>query len=454
MLVASRGELKQGWKYSSRWLATAANDGTKLSSKNKNNKSDTYDWNGRVDRTFTKSIKYDRYAEDRDSTSMKYKDVLPMWVADMDFRCPAPILEAFHARIDHGIFGYTGPDFHVKNAIRDYHARVHGQDWVTAEDMVFLPGLVVGLNLLARMAARNNEAVMAATPVYPPFLTCARNAETTSVPVPLKWSDSIGHYSFDFDAMEQAVENSNQRVGVFILCNPHNPVGRVYTPGELEELSRFAERHNIVVCSDEIHCDLLLGEQHHTPFSKAFSSREKMEQRLIAFHSPSKTYNLAGFSTSYALIPGKQLRNSFKREMAGISADITTLGYTVLEEACGDKDGRFETYRKELVAQLGANVQHLHKFTAEHLSPLIKFEHPQQATYLAWLDARQLATAAGTSNVAKWLEDEAGVGLNDGVLFGPDQEFQGYVRMNLACPRSTLDEALGRIQRAVKDLPR
>ncbi|GBG31697.1 Aminotransferase, putative [Hondaea fermentalgiana] len=414
-----------------------------------------YDWEETIDRKFTRSIKYDRYAVDRDRPEMRYKDVIPMWVADMDFRAPAPMLKALHERIDHGIFGYTGPDYKVKNAICDYHARVHGVEGVKAEHLVFLPGLVVGLNLLARMAARRNEALMTATPVYPPFLSCAKNAETGSVPVPLKWRDDVGHYSFDFDAMERAADASlagNQRVGVFVLCNPHNPMGHAYTREELKALADFCMRRDIVVCADEIHCDLVLGEHRHVPFASVLSETQGLERHLIAFHSPSKTYNLAGYSTSYAIIPGEDLRLRFKREMPGITADITTLGYTVLEEACADREGGFATYRGELVSQIASNVDRLRSFTETHLAPYIKFEHSQEATYLAWLDARELAAATQARNVATWIEREAGVGLNDGAPFGEGNMFQGYVRMNLACPRATLDEGLDRLARAVESV--
>jgi len=403
-----------------------------------------------IERRWTGSLKFDRYAVDRnDKNSMRYKDVLPMWVADMDFRAPDVILRKLSSRLEHGIFGYTAPEYSVKDPILKYLRESHGLNDVEARHLVFLPGLVVGLNLLARLAKSRDEAMMTAVPVYPPFLTCARNWDTPCITTPLKFDETRSRFTFDFENMELAVQESPKRVGVFLLCNPHNPVGRCFDETELARLGEFAVRHDLIVCSDEIHCELVLPGHRHVPFLGAFHGKDQqrnLTERTILFHAPSKTFNLAGFSAAFAAIPATKLRSDFKKVMPGITADINTFGYTVLRAAYEDENGECTEFREELVRYIDGNVHYFQEEVKKRFHPWIKFQHSQEATYLVWLDARELGGKVGRSDVSQLLEEEAGVGLNNGAMFGPGEHFAGFVRINLACPRSTIEQALERIQ--------
>jgi cystathionine beta-lyase len=404
-----------------------------------------------VERRFTGALKYDRYCRDRDSPAASYRDIIPLWVADMDFEAPPPLVRALAERVsNHCIYGYPGPDWAVKSTVISYLSRRHGVE-ASSEQLVMLPGLVVGLNVIGLMAKSKGEAIMTASPVYPPFMSAPKNSGTSSVAVALRWCDRISHFTFDFDAMEQAVEACPQRVGTFLLCNPHNPVGRVFTAAELQELVRFCERHSMMICSDEVHCDLILDESvEHTPLlGLATDASDCAARRSITFHAPSKTYNCAGLFAAFAVIPDLQVRGAFKRATRGIVADVNTLGYTALQ-TCYSECVETESWRQELLRYLRGNIELTRKHV-QSMGPFIKWGHQQQATYLIWLDASSLEERVGT-NAAKWLEDEAGVGLNDGSLFGPPNEYRGYIRMNLACPRSTLEAALGRISTAIAKL--
>jgi cystathionine beta-lyase len=370
----------------------------------------------------------------------------------MDFEAPPTLVSALTARVSsHSIYGYPGPDWPVKSTLISYLARKHGVNKVKPEHLVMLPGLVVGLNIVGLMASAKGEAIMTAAPIYPPFMSAPKNSGTVSVATPLRWCDRIGHFTFDFEAMEQAIEDCPQRVGTFLLCNPHNPVGRVFTKAELQDLVRFCERHGMTICSDEVHCDMILDEtMQHTPLlGLATDASDCAAQHSITFHAPSKTYNCAGLFAAFAVIPDMKLRGAFKRASRGIVADVNILGYTALE-TCYKDCAETEAWRQELLAYLRGNVE-VARTSVQAMGPFIKWEHQQQATYLAWLDASSLEERVGT-NAARWLEEEAGVGLNDGSLFGPANAYRGYVRLNLACPRSTLNAALERVGAAIAKL--
>eukprot|EP00514_Thraustochytrium_sp_LLF1b_P008936 CAMPEP_0184545730 /NCGR_PEP_ID=MMETSP0199_2-20130426/4500_1 /TAXON_ID=1112570 /ORGANISM="Thraustochytrium sp., Strain LLF1b" /LENGTH=453 /DNA_ID=CAMNT_0026940059 /DNA_START=43 /DNA_END=1404 /DNA_ORIENTATION=- len=407
-------------------------------------------------REWTGSIKYDKYAEGRDTAEMDYRDVMPLWVADMDFAAPDCVVRALRQRLDHPLFGYTGPNWDVKEPILNYLQGIVGsvpkQRALKPGDLVFLPGLVVALNIVARMAARRDEAVMTMTPIYPPFMSCAHNAGATSIAVPLRQkgdAEQGGPYTFDFEAMEAAVKDSPKRVGVFLLCNPHNPVGRVYTKEELVQLVKFCKRHEMILVSDEIHCELVLDKEL-TPHVPILAIEDPwVMHNTISLNAPSKTFNLAGLCAAFAVIPGRNLRSLYKRETAGVVADITPFGYTGLKVAYEDPAGECSTYRDALIQTIQANLDKVADRTQGSWNPYLSLKHRHEATYLAWIDARPLKTIVPQGNVAKWFEDEAGVGLNDGNTFGPGKQFDGYVRMNLACPSTVLEKALRRIDEAL-----
>jgi cystathionine beta-lyase len=372
-----------------------------------------------VDRRETGSLKWDKYRE---------RDVIPLWVADMDFHSPPEVTAAIRARAEHGVFGYTAPYPEVTNAVLDYLRKRHGLD-AHADWIVWLPGLVQGKNLTCRAAGNPGDAVMTCTPVYPPFLTAPIFSDRKRIAVPLRLDGGV--WNFDFDAMEKAITPETK---LFTLCSPHNPVGRVWRRNELERLLDFCERHHLVLCSDEIHCDLILDD---VPFVPTLSLGERAAKRTITLLSPSKTYNLPGLACAYAVIPDEELRANFKRICRGLVTEINLFGYAGC--AAAYKSG--ELWRRDLIAYLRGNRDLVYEFFAAHL-PQLKIV-PMEATYLAWFDARPL----GLENPHKFFE-EHGVGFSNGIDFGAP----GFLRLNFGCRRALLQQGLERMLAAVETL--
>ncbi|HMO51133.1 MAG TPA: PatB family C-S lyase [Kiritimatiellia bacterium] len=365
-----------------------------------------------IPRADTGSLKWDKYAG---------KDILPLWVADMDFASPPAVLEALRARVDHGVFGYTIPDDNVTHAVLDYlHDRhgIHAQpNW-----LVWSPGLVPALNLACRATGHPGSGVLINTPVYPPFLSAPPFSDRKRISVPLIREDE--QWQIDWAAMEAAVSPTT---ALMILCHPHNPVGRVWRRDELERIVDFCARHNLTLVSDEIHCDLILEDLPHVA---TLTLSEEARRRTIALYSPSKTYNLPGLACSYAVIPDESLRSAFTRTARGIITEINALGYV----GCAAAYQHGEPWRKELVRYLRDNRDLVFSFVRDRLPGVIM--HPMEATYLAWLDVRGLAL----EQPAAFFES-AGVGLSNGVDFGAP----GFLRLNFGCPRETLTAALERM---------
>ncbi len=377
----------------------------------------SFDFDTAVDRTGTGSLKWDKYAG---------RDVVPLWVADMDFQSPPAVIEALRARVEHGIFGYTVPHEEVVQETLAYLHRVHG---LTArpEWLVWLPGLVPALNVACRAFGEPGNEVLTCTPVYPPFLSAPGFSDRQRVTVPLALDGS--RWSMDWEGLERAVTPDTR---LFILCHPHNPVGRVWTRDELEHLVDFCDEHELVLCSDEIHCDLILDDVPHIP---ALSLGEAALRRTITLLSPSKTYNLPGLACAYALIPDDGLRTAFKRSARGIITEVNTFGYA----GCAAAYRHGEPWRQELLAYLRDNRALVYSFIREQI-PAIKLQ-PMQATYLAWLDVREL----DLDHPVNFFE-EAGVGLSNGIDFGAP----GFLRLNFGCPRARLLEGLERMARALR----
>jgi cystathionine beta-lyase len=364
------------------------------------------------------------------------RDILPMWVADMDFKSPPALLEALHRRVDHGIFGYARPARSTINAVVDALAVRYG--WaIDPKWLVWLPGLVVGLNVTAQAFAEPGEEVLTLTPIYPPFLSAPRHSRRVPVGVPcrLNASGSAGRWEIDWDALEKAV---TPRTRMFLLCNPHNPLGRVWRREELERLGDFCIRHNLVLCADEIHCDLILDPAlSHTV---AATLSPALAARTLTLMAPSKTYNVPGLGTSFAVIPDDTLRTKFNRAAAGIVAEVTTLGFAACESAYRD----CEPWRQELLAVLRGNRDRLVQALGTEL-PGMKLEAPLEATYLAWLNVTALKLEDPIAHFEKF-----GVGLSECVPFGAARG--SYVRINLGCTRATLDEAIRRMKSALAAL--
>lgn len=377
---------------------------------------------------------FDTVPERRDTDSQKWqkyagRDVLPMWVADMDFASAPPIIAALHKRVDHAVFGYARPVKSTVDAMVEAMQRRYG--WkIDPSWIVWLPGLVVGLNVTAQAFAEPGDEVLTLSPVYPPFMSAPKNSARASVTVPFELVG--GHWTINWDALERAV---TPRTKLFYLCNPHNPLARVWRREELVRLGEFCEKHNLILCSDEIHCDLILDPSlPHIPTSVL---SPEIAARTITLMAPSKTYNVPGLGTSIAIIPDAMRRARFVRATAGIVAEVTSLGFTACEAAYRD----CEPWRQELLAYLRGNRDYLLKTIASDL-PGIRVEAPVEATYLLWMNVSALGLADPIAHFEKH-----GVGLSEGAFFGAPKG--SHVRMNFGCTRATLVEAMRRMKAAL-----
>jgi len=379
----------------------------------------TFDFDTPIDRSGTDSQKWQKYAG---------RDILPMWVADMDFKSSPAILEALRRRIEHGVFGYARPTQATTDTM--VQAMVTRYQWtIDPSWLVWLPGLVCGLNITAQAFANPGDEVITLSPIYPPFLSAPKNSARVSVAVPLLLN--LQRWEIDWDALEQAI---TPRTKLFLLCNPHNPVARVWRREELVRIGEFCERHDLVLCSDEIHCDLILDDRPHIPTALL---GDEIARRSITLMAPSKTYNVPGLGTSFAIIPDSKMRAQFVRATAGIVAEVNTLGY----DACAAAYGESEAWRQELLAYLRGNRDLLLDFVSREL-PGVSIDAPIEATYLAWLNVRELGLADPIAHF-----EAHGIGLSDGAFFGAPKGH--YVRLNLGCTRATLTEALRRMKLAV-----
>ncbi|WP_341676379.1 PatB family C-S lyase [Niveibacterium sp. SC-1] len=363
-------------------------------------------------------LKWSRYAG---------RDVVPMWVADMDFAAPPPVLARLAEEAAFGHFGYRKAETALVEATLGHLEAQYG--WkVAAEWLVWLPGLVVGLNLAVRAATRPDQAVFTATPVYPPFLSAPGNAERALRTQALR--DSGSAWEWDFDALATQLPGC----GLWLLCSPHNPVGRAWREDELTRIGELALRHDLVVCADEIHCDLLLAEgARHRPFA---SLSPDLAARSITLMAPSKTFNVPGLGAAFAVIPDAGLRARFKRTMAGLVPEVNALGFAAMEVALRD----CEDWRQALLAHIRQQARRVEE-AVEALSGLSM--RPVEATYLAWIDCRDWMAARGVANAQRHFE-EHGLGLSDGADFGAP----GFVRLNFGCPGATLEEGLRRLRAA------
>jgi len=371
---------------------------------------------------------FDTPLDRRDSDSIKWgkyagRDVLPLWVADMDFAAPPAVVETLRQRIDHGVFGYGHPWPALEESVLAHLASEY--KWrIEAEWIVWLPGLVTGLSVACRAV---DGEVLTATPIYPPFLSAPRFSGRQLKRVELAYQD--GPWQWDKIALQNA---STAATELFLLCHPHNPVGRCWSREELGDLATFAEKNDLIVCSDEIHCGLVLdADKRHIPFASLSPDAAK---RSITLMAPSKTYNIPGLGCAFAVIPDAALRRRFLRAMDGIVPHVNVLGLAACEAAyrdCGD-------WHHELIAYLAANRDRA--AVAVDAEKRAKMSHVE-ATYLAWIDVREL----GLANPAAHFEAH-GLGLSDGSDFGAP----GWLRLNFGCPRSTLEAALTRFAAACR----
>jgi cystathionine beta-lyase len=374
---------------------------------------------------------FDEVIELRGMSSAKWekyegRDIIPLWLADMDFRSPPAVIEALHHRIDHGVFGYPSVPHELINTVLSMLLTVYG--WkVKPEWLVWMPGLVTGLNVICRAIAVSGEEVLTAVPVYPPFLSAPRLSRRFLTTVPLTLG--AGRWTFDFDRVDSLIRPHTR---LFLFCNPHNPVGRVFNRDELTRLANICDKHNLTICSDEIHCGLILDpDKVHVPIA---TLDPVIAQRTITFMSPSKTFNLPGLGCAFAIIPNRPLRQKFKETMAGIVPGVNLLGYVACLAAYRDSSD----WLAALLSYLRANRDLVEN--AINGIPGLSMNHVE-ATYLGWIDTR----ATGIGEPIKFFE-RAGVGLADGSAFGGP----GFVRLSFACPQSMLAEALTRMGREIE----
>jgi cysteine-S-conjugate beta-lyase len=385
----------------------------------------SYDFDRVIDRRSTESNKWHKFPP----------DVLPLWVADMDFPSPEPVIRALRERVEHGFFGYGAeqPEFHEVTCER----LLKRYGWkVQPEALVLLPGVIAGFNMAARAIAGPGDGILMQLPVYPPILRLPDNVKMSRDGADLVRGPD-GRYTIDLDAVERAI---TARTRMFLLCNPHNPVGRVFTREELGRMAAICLRRGLVICADEIHGELVYPGHQHVPIA---SLDPELEARTITLMAPSKTFNLAGLRCAVAVIPNRALREKFVASRLDMVQTPNILGYTAMLAAY--RDG--QPWLDELLRYLESNRDFLVKHVRANF-PGIEVGVPE-ATYLAWLDCR----GAGIPNndPFTFFLERAKVSFNDGATFG--RGGQGFVRLNFGCPRSLLMDGLGRMETALRSLP-
>jgi cysteine-S-conjugate beta-lyase len=380
-----------------------------------------FDFDAPVERRGTGSLKWDRYGE---------RDVIPLWVADMDFPSPPAVVTALLERAGHGVFGYTHASGELEAVVQAALARDYSWE-VPASWLVWLPGLVSGLNVLCRAVGTTGDEVATFVPIYPPFLSAPGFAQRSVLRVPLVThgnAGASGRWEMDLELLERAL---TPRTRLLLLCSPHNPAGRVWSPSELEALADLACRHDLVIGSDEVHSGLVLDEdKRHLPIAALGTD---VADRTITLMAPSKTFNVAGLGCSFAVISSPHRRREVQQAMEGIVPHVNLFGYEAaraayesggpwLEALLAYLRGNRDLVEREIATLAGLSVAHV------------------EATYLAWIDAR----GSGLTDPVKDFE-RAGVGLSDGADFGAP----GFVRLNFGCTRELLREGLARMRRAL-----
>ena len=356
----------------------------------------------------------------------KYKDtgVLPMWIADMDFKAPQAVSDLLKVRSDLGDFGYTDAPNELRDVIVE-RLKV-SYDWtVEHNEILFIPGVVSGLNTVCRAWVKPDESIITAAPIYPPFLEAPETNGRKLIKID---TDPVGgRYHYPLFALRNAITTKSH---LLLLCNPFNPLGRVLSFSELREIVDICLDHHLLICSDEIHCDLVFDGRTHIPLAKV---DERIEQSLVTLISPGKTYNIAGIGGGIAIIKNQSLREKFLETSHGVVGDVSLFSYTAMLAAYRD----CESWRKQVIKYLQDNRNYCENRVEK--IPGIKM-NKVEATYLAWLDVRDLKLDDALS-----FFEEAGVGLSDGKDFGGP----GFMRLNFGCPRAILTEAWDRIAWAV-----
>lgn len=381
-----------------------------------------FDFDRQADRRRSDSVKWGAYAE----------EVIPLWVADMDFPAPPPVVEALHRRVDHGIFGYSMRPLALAETVVERLDRLYG--WkVAAEAVTFLPGVVPGFNLAARALAKPGGELLIQTPVYPPFLTVAAHAGMSRRVNALQEKGGSS-WEIDFESLASSLGN---RTACLLLCNPHNPVGRVFRQDELSTLAELCLGRGIPVISDEIHCDLVFRGHSHIPFA---SLAPEVERATITLMAPSKTFNIPGLGLSALIVPDAGQRERLRRAFDLLHVSGAN-PFSIAAFAAAYREGG--PWLDALLGYLAQTREAAITFFGEHL-PAMRALRPQ-GTYLLWLDCRGLGL--GDAELRRFFVDEARVGMNPGPVFGSGGE--GFMRLNLGAPRSVIMAALERMRSAL-----
>ena len=388
-----------------------------------------YDFETIIDRTSKNSVKW---------TLMKritgLDDLIPLWVADMDFTAPPEVVEALKERAAHPIYGYTAPTEGYHNGLINWLDRRHGWSGVEKDWILYTPGVVAGFSIAIQAYSQPGDKVVIQPPVYHPFKRQILSTGRQIVENPLKIVD--GYYEMDFGDLAEKIDD---RTKMIILCSPHNPVSRVWKREELEKLVKVCEEKNILIVSDEIHNDLILGEIKHTPTA---TISEDALQRTVTLVAPSKTFNLAGLTNANAIIPNKKLREAFRSQASKGSGHGNIFGMVAQDAAYN----RGEAWLEELLTYLRGNLMYLEEFIGEKI-PGLKL-YPLEGTYLAWVDCTSLGM--NDEELNEFMLKKAKLWLDEGTMFGTGGSM--FMRINIACPRSILKQALENLEKAVNKL--
>ena len=387
-----------------------------------------YDFDKVIDRTGTNAVKLEALKRLYGRT-----DLLPLWVADMDFETPAFITEALRRRLEHSLFGYTEEPEAYWPVVMDWIASHHGwkveQEWLT-----YIPGIVKGIGLVVNFFVKEDEKIIIQPPVYHPFRLTPQGNGRQMVYNPLR-EEADGTYSMDFDNLEKVTD---EKCRVLLLSNPHNPGGIVWNRETLVRLADFCYKHHILVVSDEIHCDMTLWGNRHIPFASVSAEAAACS---ITFGAPSKTFNIAGIVSSYAIVPNEEIRRPFYRWLEANELNEPTLFAPIATIAAFSQG---EAWRQEMLHYIEGNIRLVIEYCTAHI-PQIRALCPQ-ASFLVWLDCRNLGL--NHEQLVKLFVDRAHLALNDGEMFGPGGE--GFMRMNVASPRSVIRQALEQLAEAVR----
>lgn len=365
------------------------------------------------------------------------KDVLPMWVADMDFPAPKPILSTLHKAVDHGVLGYELPSQALKETVA---ARMDSlYRWkVKPEAVVAVTGIVSGFSVAARAFCTPKKGVLIQTPVYNEFHEVKNNIGIPQLDAPLtqKVTGNILSYEIDWNVFEKQAK----KAGMFLLCNPHNPLGLVYSRKDLLRMAEICMANEVLIVSDEIHSELMLDDNKHTPMAKLSS---EIANHTITLIAPSKTFNVPGLFCGFAIVPNKELRARYEREVEHLRLHVSSMGLFAAQTAFS---GQCDSWLAELREYLSANRDFLVNYVSEYL-PEVRITFPS-ATYLAWLDFSRLVESGRISESPfKYFLKNARVAFSDGKIFGAG--YENFIRLNYGCPRATLEQGLERVRKSL-----